>query len=322
MKEIPMRIRVPALLCSIVLLSLVLASFGPPARAQTGTKRQVSYQGVSFTYDTSLAAQLFPRTLPVRVAEPNESLWSAHPELILFDFTGSGLGLDLNPLILIFPVRESYSSLDPDDPADPWGIKGSTLPTLIAQKPDLHSPNIQRTLPYLPPINAAVIPIAKMSYLNFRNGSGIRYIAHITQEPSLPSKGLTVYTFQGLTADGKYYVAAKFPAFPSTPPPTPTPDISRDFGEDHQSRLQFVREQFDRIDNSAYNPDLNKLDEMIQSLRVEPTTLTAFSPDTFPGMPRTGTRGNGPVNPALLALGIVVCATGLLLLRRNAAPTN
>ena len=46
-----------------------------------------------------------------------------------------------------------------------------------------------------------------MNYLDFQDGSGIRYLMSYQQEGSENTSKELFYTYQGLTTDGTYYVS-------------------------------------------------------------------------------------------------------------------
>lgn len=290
---------------AVVLMALAGSRMGI---AQADAKRYVSYGGVSFTYDGSLATNVVGQTVAEGKVGPEGFWWEAMPRLTMFEFRGFAGVSVLKPAIYVIPVRSSYKSLYPGQNIDPWASGISDMRTLLTQKPDLHSFPVGK-LPYLPPINAAAIPVGKQQYINFANGPAARYLVQITQDASPASRDDTFYTFQGLTNDGKYYIAAVFPAFPITP--SAIPGYGKDITTiDEYSRR--VSEVLGRVDNSAYRPDLNKLDDMMRSLSVQPTGVIQT-----PGMPHTGGRADtdGIFEMALLGVAVVMLAVGVIIKR-------
>ena len=55
-----------------------------------------------------------------------------------------------------------------------------------------------------------------MKYLDFQNGSGVRYLLSYQEESSKESSTELFYTYQGLTTDRKYYVSFVFQVADST----------------------------------------------------------------------------------------------------------
>jgi LPXTG-motif cell wall-anchored protein len=297
-------------------LALACMSFAGSgaAAAQSGGVRNAEYGGVSFRYDASLASGVEGKLVPETIGGGDTAWWMAMPqhlELTLTDFHGSNRPYPA--VIYVFPVLSDYGYLTPGNNQDVWLPSVQQLQEILSKHHDLRmtieqsatSPNQSFWLPYLPPINAVTTPVGKASYYNFTNGKGIRYLVHIAQDVSPPDATSTFYTFQGLTDDGKYYVAATFAAFPPAMQPIPlfqSGDI-RDY-------YRGLMDQFDRISNDAYAPNLDLLEKMMGSLSVEPTEL-----GVLPGMPKTGASDQA-ANLLAIAATLLV-ASGLFLMRRS-----
>ncbi len=300
----------------ILEMSPVAQAGGDPG--QPVEPRYVSFEGVSFIYDGLLARDVIATSVSERRAAPDEASWTAYPQHTLFEFINfrGSSATSLNPAIYIFPVRSSYTSLTPGETTDLWLPGISALRSILASRPDLRSAIEQSMpsngsppdLPYLPPINAARIPVGKPAYIKFGNGIGIRYLAEITQDASPPNRDNASYTFQGLTTDGKYYIAAQFPAFPVAMQPLPpmlTNDTKAYFGH--------LLDEFDRIDNSRFTPDLNKLDAIVKSL-----TVNRSEASRLPGLPRTGNAAPAEMMAIAAWLGVAMLLTGGLAPRLRA----
>jgi hypothetical protein len=80
-----------------------------------------------------------------------------------------------------------------------------------------------------------------------------------------------LYTYQGLTRDGKYYVAAVLPvALPGLPADAQDTDNLPSGFTTHY--IQYVADTAAMIDQQpagAFTPDLGKLDAMMQSIEIE-----------------------------------------------------
>ena len=66
-------------------------------------------------------------------------------------------------------------------------------------------------MPFLPLFNAAQVMHTHLQYLDFKNGQGLRYLTEFDQGIIPINNYELIYTYQGLTGDGKYYVAAVLP---------------------------------------------------------------------------------------------------------------
>jgi hypothetical protein len=85
------------------------------------------------------------------------------------------------------------------------------------------------------------------------------------------------YTFQGLSQDGKHYIAvtlpvnaAFLPADGSQNSPTPADGVPMDWNkfENFPIYLDAVTQKIKSADPNSFNPTLSKLDELIQSIVI------------------------------------------------------
>ncbi|MBE0697395.1 MAG: hypothetical protein IH586_10770, partial [Anaerolineaceae bacterium] len=81
-----------------------------------------------------------------------------------------------------------------------------SLETLLAQKPA-----DAQHMPFLPIWNAAQVFHSNVQYLEFQNGSGVRYLTLYAQYAAPINNFDLFYTYQGLSADGRYYISAILP---------------------------------------------------------------------------------------------------------------
>jgi hypothetical protein len=145
------------------------------------------------------------------------------------------------------------------------GVAGS-LQTL------LQSQQVGDRMPYLPLYNAAQVMHTQVAYLDFKNGRGVRYLTQFDQAP-LPINNYELhYTFQGLTSDGKYYVAAVLPVNLAGLPSDASVDLDNppaNFVEDFPRYLSDTVDMLSGQPASAFIPDLSGLDAMMSSLEIK-----------------------------------------------------
>ena len=110
---------------------------------------------------------------------------------------------------------------------------------------------------------------AQEKYIDFQNGSGIRYLTQYSQDITPITNQNLFYTFQGLTADGAYYVTATFPISAPTLADEPAIDDWNAFGAGYQDYLTQTINDLNTLTSDEYEPDLALLDTMVQSLRVD-----------------------------------------------------
>jgi hypothetical protein len=111
-----------------------------------------------------------------------------------------------------------------------------------------------------------------LKYLDFKNGQGVRFLTQFDQAYLPINNDELFYTYQGLTSDGKYYVAAVLPVNAADLPAdgTVTDELKAgDFGANFMLYLEQVVKQLESQPATSFTPDLGKLDAMMASLEVK-----------------------------------------------------
>ena len=233
----------------------------------------VDYMGVHFSADPSLATSIWPEVIPAtplpEVLE-GPSYWLAIPEHIRFTFADPGLSpgrrwmgfnLAVETQILVFPLAELVDI----NPLVLTQIE--TLRNLLAERGTVPSGE----LPLLPLTNSAQVFHAQAQYLVFDHIQGLRFISQHSQDPApIMLSPELFYTFQGITDDGTYYVAAFFPLTTAVLPDTIEVDDWDAFHANYDTYLSETTAVLDQLLPTEFTPDLTLLDAVVTSLRVEP----------------------------------------------------
>ena len=129
-------------------------------------------------------------------------------------------------------------------------------------------------LPALPVLNGGQEFTAQYQVLSFGSGGGIRYLTMYVQMEVPVNNRMMIYSFQGLTSDGQYWVAATFPlSHPSlpengdNPPPGQTWD---QFYAGLDAYLANITAQLDASPADTFQPSLTVLDELVGSIIIQP----------------------------------------------------
>jgi hypothetical protein len=232
----------------------------------------VDYLGVHFSADTSLADSIWPEVKPAtplpEILE-GPSYWLAIPEHIRFTFADPGLSpsrrqmgfnLAAEAQILVFPLAELVEI----NPLVQTQIE--TLRYLLAERRTV----LSGELPLLPLTNSAQVFHAQAQYLVSGNIQGIRFISQHSQDPApiMLSQEL-FYTFQGITDDGAYYVAAFFPLTTTVLPDKIEVEDWDAFHANYDTYLSEMTVVLNQLLPKEFTPDITLLDSMVTSLRVE-----------------------------------------------------
>jgi hypothetical protein len=259
----------------------------PPASEQKTVSWFEFGNNISLSYDSSLAPWVETRTVSAIPVSDQVLFAESQPSYAQIRFWGflGGRPYDL-PIfpaenriaqVRVFPTAE-FPGYGDDSPT---GFLNQTQalkdllergiePARCAQ-PILGEP----ALPYLPWINMKQTLCAQPEIVEFAGGRGVRYLSYYSQGLNPVLDRELFYTFQGLTDDGQFYVAAFFPVssgiFPVEPPACPR--CSEPGYDPAAEWLSVLTEQLNRLNaqpGDQFKPSLAVLDELIQSIRIAP----------------------------------------------------
>lgn len=229
----------------------------------------IEFQYAGFTCVSSLGASVWPEVLPAIAPDENAPFWLARPEQLRFTFAAApgaaphmGLGASLSDQaqLLIIPARD-YQALD-----RLVRLEFGDLVDLLRDRPAA----VEGELPLLPISGAGQALHAQVRYLDFANGSGVRYLTQNATGLNPISNYELYYTFQGLTADREYLVAAFWPV--SLPGLPATNVLSEDeltqLLANYQAYLADTTALLEAQAPEAFQPDLAQIDRLIESLVV------------------------------------------------------
>jgi hypothetical protein len=126
-------------------------------------------------------------------------------------------------------------------------------------------------LPFLPMWPAAQMFSTKVSYFDFQNGSGVRYLTMYGQDIYPVDNQNIFYTFQGLTQDGRYYISAVLPITNVNLPYDGSTEVDdwMAFDENWETYINDTVHWLNDQVNSNFSPDLSMLDQMMASFKID-----------------------------------------------------
>jgi hypothetical protein len=213
------------------------------------------------TLDTgSIASGFQGETIAAVLDSDSAPFWEVLPEYTQVTLQDYPISNHLMmPQLFIYPVKEL------EEVNEGASQIVSTLQGLI------QSPQEIPNMPFLPLFNAAQVMHAHVQYLDFKNGQGLRYLTEFDQAMIPINNYELIYTYQGLTTDGKYYVAAVLPVtHPSLPADgNVTGNEPAEFNSDFPAYLANVVDTLNPQAANSFTPDLTQLDAMMSSLEIK-----------------------------------------------------
>lgn len=256
----------------------------------------VLYNNIQFEFDDSLASEILAEIV---LATDDGLFGEPYPQYTQFSFADFPEFSEYpyaNPRILIYPTFELERNpryfddiarirqllIDrPDNVAQitrPEGMRDAEIPMIVDSG-----------------LGAGQVIRTQVRFVDFANGSGIRFITLYAQD-TLPitSDGI-FYTFQGMTNDGQYYISMTFPIaldILGNEGVFPFPTDDRDaFNENYWAYLDDTELMIDSQADDAFSPSLSLLDDIIRSLQVgdstENTNFVDVTSPTFTPTPST-----------------------------------
>ena len=243
----------------------------PPPAEVTATPQgyTTTLNGITMTIPNCLAVVPSVDVIAAQLPEGPGEFWPQHRAITLSGYPDDGKFFQA--VIRILPL-DTYPVVD-TLPAS----RVTELKNLLATKPYTS----QESLPLLPVFNAAQAFRLKIDYLDFQNGSGVRFLTEYAQYYVPMNNHDMFYTFQGLSADEKYWISAILPvshtvlpesADATTVPPggLPIPDWnSPTFDTDFAAYYDGMNAILNGAADDSFTPSLSCLDQFIRSLKIE-----------------------------------------------------
>lgn len=125
----------------------------------------------------------------------------------------------------------------------------------------------EANLPFLPPFNAAQVFHVLEKRLDSEHSSGIRYLTLYSQGFVGVTNYDIFYTYQGISADGRYYIAAVLPIKSSLLPDSPLSNEDLDkIVDEYRDYIEDMTDLIKTENGGIVTPSLEALDAMMMSL--------------------------------------------------------
>lgn len=228
-----------------------------------------TFNGVEVTLPDAIASGASGSVIPASQEEgaPEFAIHPEYTEIKLTDYPVENRYFD--GMIRVYPVAD-YTEI-----SKTVSQRAQAMQALLAEKPAASDEEI----PMLPLYGAAQVLRTQVQYLDFANGSGVRFVTLYAQGVGPVTNQEIFYTYQGLTSDGAYWVSAILPVnasllpadaeSASNPPADGVvfPEGATD-AEPYNAYYQAITDKLNAAPADQFTPDLTELDAMMQSLRV------------------------------------------------------
>lgn len=189
-------------------------------------------------------------------------IYPAHTELTIQNYPLSGT--QFQPQVWVYPINR-FNELLPD-----------ILPSRVSDLKTIISSGTWGSgeLPFLPAILEQQAFFCHVTSMSFNDGQGIRFFTAYSELVNPISNMSFIYTFQGLTDDGMYWVAITLPisspilpaGFDTLPEGYTRESMIQNYG----SYASDVKDALEAQAPDSFFPTINSLDDLVKSITVRP----------------------------------------------------
>lgn len=249
---------------------------------QSKTRRQTAnFEGVSFEYDP----QIFGEAVPEAVAEQQlehetDKPDYIHPRHVRFTFKKQNRQNDYT--IAVFPLadyRRIWKNAGKGNAA--WFEKRLSEVRKAVKNKNYRDEG--DSMPYLPSSNGSQMFVARAKNFRFKSGDGVFFLTQFVYDSgNLVNNDELILTYQGISADGKYFVSAKFPVVASFLPNQDAtefegykaPRTDEELRDDEKKYEPYIAKMTARLNNlppDEFQPGLRYIEQIISTLKIEKT---------------------------------------------------
>jgi hypothetical protein len=256
-------------LIALFIAAVLISACRPPdtpsqLTATTLQQANVTCSEISFYLDPALGGAYECETVPESSSSDIPTyyvfIYPSHTELTIQKYPLTQT--QFPPQIWIYPVSR-FSELLPD-----------VLPQRVSDLRNLVTGGTWGSgeLPFLPAIPQVQSFFIHETVMTFNGGIGVRFITEYSEAPTPISNKNIIYTFQGLTDDGKYWVAVTLPIsspiLPAENDMLPEGYTEESLLLNYNSYVNDVIGALEAQDPDSFFPTINSLDTFEGSITV------------------------------------------------------
>ena len=238
----------------------------------------VDFEGVSFRYDPSVFGDVTKEVVPEhRLEAADQKPEGVGPRHVRFMFE---LGEEYNKAeLLVFAIDEFPGAYGVDSESVEHIKKESDALRKVLKDPTYR---LDGDIPHLPFEDVAANFYVKVREFDFQNGDGVLFVTHWEHGVDFISNRNLLYRFEGLTADGKFYVTAEMPVSVGFLPDNPSEfegytekdltDLmanSNGATAKHEAYIKSIATRLEKLNSNDYSPALEKFEAVISSLSIK-----------------------------------------------------
>ncbi|MBZ0286126.1 MAG: hypothetical protein K8I30_00825, partial [Anaerolineae bacterium] len=194
---------------ALLIITLLIAGGAVQAQSAPDTAAQLAFNGITFSYDPAVFGAVLPAFdpgTPYQTDAPYFANVAPHTSFVFMRPDPARPDVDLTGELRVYKIADLEAYAEPtykDVVEQLRTLDTSDLSAYETVGADHHIP----ALPFMPVLNATQVFRAHPSALEFASAKGIEYFAYYSQSPEPILDGQVMYVYQGITADGQYYLS-------------------------------------------------------------------------------------------------------------------
>jgi hypothetical protein len=278
---------------SAVLLGALVLTMALPVQAQDATS-SVSFDGVGFSFDHTLGRSVNITQVPA-IPLADTQVGEAPPAHVVFSLYGRRAESARIPRIWDAPGSVRVYDVAALDGYPLASQQLTRLQQLLSERPDpatleTITPNATTEMPYLPIEEAAQAIAARIEYIDTPELSGVAYVTGFRQDTFPFTRDDFFYTFQGLSADGRSYVAVDWVLRADMFPRRISQADARRVGSNARRWERYINQSVSTLDAAeptAFTPSITALDDLVRSIDFASVVGASPSPSAAPTLAPT-----------------------------------
>lgn len=249
-----------------------------PTEQQTlANRKQVDFEGVTFSYDTSVFGKVESKIVPeYKLQQRDDKPDGVAPECRCFTFK---LGAEHQNAVLQVYALDRFPQVYAKNEASVARItiEIDGLKRVIEDE----KYRLDGEIPHLPFVDASQDFQSKVKRFPFKNGTGVIFVMHWDIELNLISNRNLIYRYEGITTDGEFYVTAEMP-IKAPFLPEEAPDEFEGFRVWDENRYaadalddkklsnyrKGISKRLETLPNDQFRPKLKYFEDLISSLSI------------------------------------------------------
>jgi hypothetical protein len=255
----------------LIIVALLLIVTGSVHAQSTSDVAQVSFNGITFSYDPAVFGAVLPAYdvgTPFQQDAPYFANTAPHSTFMFMRPDPSRPDVNLTGELRVYKIADLEVYGEPSYKEVVEQLRSLDTSDLSAYEtvgPDYEIP----ALPFMPVLNATQVFRAHPGAFDLESAKGIEYYTYYSQSPEPIIEGQVMYAYQGITTDGQYYLSFSIYVEMGLLETKIADDINWDaFTANYVSYLQKTYDTINAADPATFTPAPDVVHQFVESISI------------------------------------------------------